>query len=137
MTLRDRIKRHEGKRNTPYRDSLGVLSVGYGRNLEAVPFTDHEIEILFETDMQRAILSAQTFDVYEKLNEARKGVIVEMCFQMGRAGVAKFKKFLEAATQQDWEAAENAMQSSLWAVQTPQRAKLLAGIFKRGIVDDA
>ena len=137
MNLKDRIKRHEGKRNKPYRDSLGILTVGYGRNLEAVSFTDREIDVMFDTDFARASIDAEYFDAYQKMNEARRGVLIEMCFQMGRNRVAKFKRFLEAAERQDWDSAANEMLDSEWSRQTPQRALELSEIFRSGIVDSA
>ena len=73
VDLKERIKQHEGKRNKPYRDSEGILTVGYGRNLEDVAFTDAEIDLMFETDFNRAKSSAQNFVIYEYLNEARRG----------------------------------------------------------------
>jgi len=132
MNLKERIKRHEGKRNKPYEDSEGVLTVGYGRNLRDVPFTDHEIDVLFATDFERALLGARSFNVYQDLNDVRRGILVEMVFQMGRAGVWKFKKFLKAARAKDWEGAYTELLDSQWAKQTPARAQELANLFRRG-----
>jgi lysozyme len=56
-----------------------------------------------------------------------------MCFQMGRSGVANFKKFLAAAERKDWDAASGEMLDSKWAKQTPGRAKKLADIFRTGV----
>ena len=94
MTLKQRIRDHEGFRLEPYTDSEGILTVGYGRNLESVPFTRAEVELMFDTDFRRAEQGAENFRFYENLNEARKGVVIEMVFQMGPTGVGKFKNLL-------------------------------------------
>ena len=132
ITVKERIKRHEGKRNRPYRDSEGILTVGYGRNLEAVPFTDHELDVMFDTDFERAELAARSFPQYMLLSPVRRGVLVEMCFQMGYGGVKKFRRFLDAIDRSKWNSAADEMLDSKWAEQTPGRAKELARIFKDG-----
>lgn len=132
MSLSDRIKQHEGKRFKPYEDSEGILTVGYGRNLEAVPFSQDEIDLMFENDLRRAVEGSKTFLCYTGLDDTRRGVLTEMVFQMGVAGVSKFKKFLNAAAQHDWQNAHDEMLDSKWAKQTPGRAKELAGIFLTG-----
>jgi len=133
MSLESRIKRHEGKRFTPYEDSEGILTVGYGRNLRDVPFSQDELDLMFKNDLRRARDGAETFIVYDQLNELRKGVLIEMVFQMGVAGVAKFKRFLAFALQEDWTRAAEEMLDSKWARQTPERARELARLFLRGV----
>lgn len=132
MSLKERIKQHEGKRNTPYKDSEGILTVGYGRNLRDVPFSDDEVDLMFENDFRRAVDRAESFFVYHALNEVRRGVLIEMIFQMGAKGVAKFVKFLDAAAEGDWQKAHDEMLDSKWAEQTPERAEKLAKIFLNG-----
>jgi len=132
MTLEERIERHEGRRNSPYEDSEGVLTVGIGRNLRDVPFSDDEIDLMFANDMKRARAGAETFIAYRHLSEARQNVLVEMIFQMGVGGVSKFKKFLAAALSGRVSDAAKEMLDSRWQKQTPERAKELATIFERG-----
>ena len=132
MTLKQRIRDHEGFRLEPYEDSEGILTVGYGRNLRDVPFTRAEVELMFDTDFRRAVQGVENFTFVEHLNEVRKGVVIEMVFQMGPAGVGKFRKFRGACMRHDWETAALEMLDSRWAKQTPERAKRLAHIFERG-----
>jgi len=132
MSLEERIKKHEGLRLTPYEDSEGILTVGYGRNLEAVPFSQDEVDLMFTNDFRRARQGAESFTAYTQLNETRRGVLIEMVFQMGVSGVSKFKRFLDAAYNRDWARAADEMLDSKWAKQTPERAKELARIFLRG-----
>lgn len=131
-SLRDRIKRHEGKRSTVYFDSLGVPTIGIGRNLKDPGLTDIEIDYLFENDLRRARASANRFEVYQYLSPARQDVITEMCFQLGYGGVSKFKRFLTAALQCKWQEAHDEMLDSKWHEQTPHRAEELARIFRDG-----
>jgi lysozyme len=58
-----------------------------------------------------------------------------MVFQMGRAGVSRFKKFLTAAGRHEWDEAAKQMLDSRWHQQTPKRAERLAEIFRSGIDD--
>lgn len=67
-----------------------------------------------------------------EFNEARRGVLVEMAYQLGLAGLLGFKKFLAAAREGNWEEAGKEMLDSLWARQTPARAKRLMEIFVDG-----
>ncbi len=131
-SAQDRTKRHEGCRPKPYRDSEGILTVGYGRNLEAVAFTTGEINLMFQNDWAWAKQNAETFIVYEHLNEARRGVLIEMVFQLGARGVKKFKRFLAFASLGDYEQAHDEMLDSKWHKQTPSRCEELANIFLRG-----
>jgi len=132
VNLKERIKQHEGCRLTPYKDSLNITTVGYGRNLEAVPFSQDEVDLMFENDFERAWMGAMSFPEFDGLNDVRRGVVVEMTFQMGRKGVAGFRKFWAAVRREDWLSARHQLLSSRWAVQTPERAKELAEIFFNG-----
>jgi lysozyme len=109
------------------------MTVGIGRNLQAVPFSQDEIELMFSNDLRRARAGAKTFECYVDLDPMRQGVLTEMVFQMGVNGVSKFKKFLIAANNHDWAAAAEEMLDSKWAKQTPERAKSLAKLFLRGV----
>ena len=131
-SAQERTKRHEWCRVKPYRDSEGILTVGYGRNLEAVLFTQGEINLMFKNDWAWARQNAETFIVYGHLNAARKGVLIEMIFQLGVRGVKKFKRFLGAARKGDYEQASDEMLDSKWHKQTPARCEELADIFLRG-----
>jgi len=132
MTLKSRIKKHEGRRYEPYEDSEGILTVGYGRNLRDVPFSQDEIDLMFDNDFRRAREGAASFQCYYDLNEIRQGVLIEMVFQMGVSGVSKFKKFLHAANNHEWVRAADEMLDSKWAKQTPERAQELARLFVKG-----
>ena len=140
---KNRIKIHEGKRNVAYLDSVGVLTVGYGHSLgikvdgkiEKIPhrrFTDKEIDLMFDIDFNEALRGARSLLVFEFLNEARQGVLIEMVFQLGLGGVKKFRLFLDAARRGDWGGAKREMLDSRWADQTPKRAQKLAEIFYDG-----
>ena len=131
-TLPQRIERHEGRKRKSYKDSVGKLTAGIGRNLEDVAFTDEEIDLMFKNDLARAKRGAETFYLYEMVNDIRREVLIEMVFQMGLKGVGKFKKFFRAAQARDWETSHKEMLDSKWAKQTPARALELALIFRIG-----
>lgn len=127
-----RIRRHEGTELVPYRDSKGIWTVGIGHKMTN-PLPDEVVELLFEHDYQHAEKQAQTLPVWDALSDARKGVLVEMVFQMGLAGVSGFKKFLAAAERADWDACYDEMLDSQWAREdSPSRALSLAWTFLRG-----
>jgi len=132
-TLAQRIERHEGRRNVSYKDSKGILTGGIGRNLEHVEFSDEEIDLMFKNDLARAKCGAETFHVYQDLNDTRREVLIEMIFQMGLRGVSKFKKFFKAAEARAWEGAYEQLLDSKWHyTDSPARALELAILFRDG-----
>ena len=52
MTLRDALIRDEGVRLKPYRDSVGKLTIGVGRNLDDKGLTRAEAEALLDNDIR-------------------------------------------------------------------------------------
>lgn len=125
------IQRHEGLRLKPYHCTAGKLTIGYGRNLEDVGITAHEAEILLVGDLSRcedACLHA--FPWFADLSESRQDVILNMCFNLGLAGLKKFTKFLRAVELGNYDTAADEMLDSLWAKQVKSRALELAGMMR-------
>ena len=57
-------------------------------------------------------------------------VVLNMCYQLGVTGVSKFRRAISALQEGDWDEAANEMLDSLWARQTPNRAKELSNIVR-------
>ena len=93
-TLRQRIQRHEGLRLTPYRDTEGHLTVGYGHRLDG-PITTFQAESYLMGDLEAAEAGVNSLGL-PLLDIVRHDVLVEMVFQLGVSGVQKFERFLKA-----------------------------------------
>jgi lysozyme len=121
----DQIKRHEGLKLKPYKCTAGKLTIGYGRNLEDRGIDKDEAEQMLLRDMCEA--EEKLFDkgLLDGLNDARKAVLINMCFQLGITGLLKFEKMIAAIDRKEWEVAAKEMLASRWANQTPNRAKEL------------
>ena len=61
--------------------------------------------------------------------------LVIMSYQLGVSGVSKFKKFLGALDRKDWALAEREGMNSLWARQTPNRARRVMHLIRTGNTD--
>lgn len=117
----------EGLRLKPYRDTVGKLTIGVGRNLDDVGISEDEARILLEHDITRVARSLDThLSWWTRLSQDRQNVLVEMGFQLGIAGLFRFRKFLLALEMGDYEGAKDEMLDSKWARQTPDRADRLA-----------
>lgn len=120
------IKRHEGLKLKPYKCTAGKLTIGYGRNLEDNGITADEAHEMLLRDMCEVEESLFNANVLDGLNDARKAVLINMGFQLGVNGLLKFKNMLAAVQYHEYELAAKEMLNSLWAKQTPNRAKELA-----------
>ena len=138
--IKQRIKEHEGYRDTVYSDSLGFATIGYGHLVlptdnfvEGVEYSKEELDAVFDKDFEIALSSADELladiDPNEKFTTIR-GLICEMCFQLGKPRVSKFKKMWEALKKQDYGEASFQMMDSRWAKQTPSRAKSLSEVMR-------
>ncbi len=126
--LKKDLKRDEGWRNGPYKDSLGVLTIGVGRNLQAHGLSDDEVTLLLDNDIT---MTERDLDKHipwwREMSKERQRVLLNMCFNMGWTGLSGFHKFLAATERGDWNEAANQMLDSRWATQVGDRAIRLAG----------
>lgn len=131
------IHREEGSCLKAYKDSLGKYTVGIGHLLGDEPgaadvvLTPSLERIIFEHDLTTAVNTAEQYPWFSRLNDARKMVIVQMCFQMGSVG--KFPKMRAALSADDYEEASDQMLDSLWHRQTPERVERLAAVMRSGV----
>jgi lysozyme len=130
--LRPQLKIDEAVRTKPYKDSLGILSIGVGRNLEAVGLRPDEIDLMLDNDMADAEkVCCSLFPAFDSLSDNRKAVLVNMAFNMG-PGLSAFHRMIEAVNHDDFEEAAKQMESSKWAGQVGARAVRLAKHMREG-----
>lgn len=125
---------HEGIRNLVYEDSVGVLTIGIGHNVEDVPLSNRAIEVICEDDIAIAEgeLDKNWANWKRDLSDPRQNVLIEMVFNLGYPRFSKFVKFIAAVKEQNWAEAEVQMLDSRWAEQVGRRAINLANQMKSG-----
>ncbi len=122
----EQIKSDEGFETRAYADTVGVLTIGYGRNLQAVGVSREEAEVLLGNDLRRAFQGCRRLiPRFPYLDDDRQGVLLNMCFNLGSASLGTFKNFLAALDQGDFETAADEMESSKWYEQVGARAARL------------
>lgn len=128
-----RLRADEGLRLFPYLDTVGKLTIGYGRNLTDNGITQPEAEAMLEHD---ALLAEHwcraSFPWFDGLNEARQIVLVSMMFNLGRAKLLAFTEMIAALKVGNYQAAALAMLDSRWAQQVKDRAVRLAQMMQEG-----
>jgi lysozyme len=136
VNLRSLLERDEGRVRHAYQDHMGYWTLGVGRLIDSRKgggLSDEEIDFLLDNDIK-----AKTAEVrkalpwFDRLDEVRQAVLVSMAFQMGTAGLLKFKNTLALIERGDYPAAARGMLESLWAKQTPLRAARLADMMEEG-----
>lgn len=121
------LKHHEGLRLKPYTDTVGKLTIGYGRNLDDRGIRESEADTMLLNDAFEAWEeAARLVRAWPALDEVRKAVLAEMLFNLGSAGFLGFKNMLKAVNDGDYYAAANQMLASLWATQVGVRAETLS-----------
>lgn len=144
---------HEGERLQHYRDSVGKVTIGVGRNLTDVGIRPHEVQSLGLTNetaiakginrnQSRQMLMSDIGHVLSQLDAAlnwwrgldpvRQRVLIDMGFNMGITTLKGFKTTLKLIKQGKWQEAADAMLRSKWAKQVGQRAIRLAQMMRTG-----
>jgi lysozyme len=123
--LMNRIKaqlvRHEGLRLKPYRCTSGKLTIGIGRNLDDRGISQKEAYAMLERDIQdcEQWLIDEIPEIYNKLDEVRQSVLLNMCFNLGIKGLLGFKNTLDFI-------------GAKWAKQVGMRAIELSEMMRKG-----
>lgn len=151
--LLDQLVLHEGLELLPYEDSLGINTIGIGRNLEHRGLSEAELghigkdlSDIFEwgiTKEQAYYLAKNDIEIVEKevceshpcvveLDEIRQRIIIDMAFNMGVPRLGKFKKMWKAIQEENFEEAKIQMLDSRWANQVGNRAVRLSNAMESG-----
>ena len=132
--IKAQLVRHEGLRLKLYRCTAGKLTIGIGRNLDDCGITQSEAYVMLINDIMNCEkqLQAKIPDIYNGLDEVRKSVLLNMCFNLGISGLLGFKNTLEFIKVGDWERAANNMLVSRWAKQVGRRAIELSELMRKG-----
>jgi lysozyme len=132
--LTRQLKGDEAIRLKPYRDTVGKLTIGIGRNLDDDGISENEAELLLWNDLSRTVSDLKTHLPWTmQLDEPRQGVVVNMTFNMGIGRLMQFKIMLGALQSGDYEKAAEEMGNSLWAEEVGARAQRLMVQMRTGV----
>lgn len=131
--LAAQLRRHEGERLKPYRDTTGHLTIGVGRNLDANGIHPDESALMLANDIDAAAkgVSARLL-WFDALDAVRQAVLVNMAFNLGVSGLLDFHKMLSAVEHGQYGRAADEMIDSTWARQVGARAVELAAQMRTG-----
>lgn len=132
MDLVEQLRRDEGVRHTIYTDSLGIPTIGVGRNCRDKGLSDAEIDFLLANDIAQVRTALSRFSWYTDLDPVRQGALENMAFNMGWADLLHFPAMLHCLATKDWAGAASAALDSLWAKQVGPRADRLARQLRTG-----
>jgi lysozyme len=137
MNILQQLDRDEGNVPHVYPDSLGYLTVGRGFLVDKRKgggLFPEEIDFITNNRIKK---NDERLDKmipwWKDLDDARKGVLRNMAYQLGVDGLLGFKNTLEKIRTGDYSGASENMLLSKWATQTPERAKRLAKQMNTGV----
>jgi lysozyme len=138
MNLIDMIKLNEGMvmengRHIPYEDSVGKMTIGFGRNLTDMGISEGEAQTLLWNDVENVIKELdQNLPFFNDLSENRRYALIDMCFNLGLTRFMGFKKMLTALERKEYDIAADEALDSKWAKQVGSRAKRDAQMIGEG-----
>lgn len=125
------LRRDEGERLKPYRDIVGKLTIGVGRNLDDVGISETECLMLLKNDITRVGIELdEHIPWWRQLDGALQGVLANMCFNLGINGLLGFHRFLTLLQAGKRIDAAMELLHSKWADQVGVRAVRLATIVR-------
>ena len=126
MSLIADIKAHEGYSKKVYKDTLGYDTIGIGFLVSSLELDEDVCDIILERRLKKneAVLQRK-MTYYSKLPIEVQNIIQNMYYQLGNR-LFNFVKTLHYIENEKWRAASVEMLDSLWAKQTPNRAKELS-----------
>jgi lysozyme len=131
LLMKKELMRDEGLRLKPYKDSVGKLTVGVGRNLDDVGISEGEAEALLVHDIQRAAVSLDAhLPWWTKMSEERQRALLNMVFNMGIHTVLEFTNTLGLLERGEYEKAAANLAMSKWAKQVGPRAARIIAVIK-------
>jgi lysozyme len=126
-----RLKTEEGYRQHYYKDTVGVLTIGYGTNLDE-GLDEEEASWLLEHRARKKLAEIAGFAWFQGSGPVVQSVLVDLAYNLGTSGLLHFPKMLDAIAQKRWQVAHDELLASHYATQVGARAQVLAGLLLSG-----
>jgi lysozyme len=140
--IKNMIIEHEGIRYKPYKDSLGLWTVGVGHLIgdgKTLPqeynreFSHEEVMAMFEKDYHSHRRAAERIPGFNTMNGRGQGAMTDLTFNMGNAWIKGWPKLQKQLSDGDMEAAAANLAGSKWATQVGRRAPIIVDHVRNSI----
>jgi lysozyme len=137
----DMIVQHEGFKTKPYKDSLGLWTIGVGHLIgdgKTLPpewnreFTKEEVMTLFDKDYEHHKKLAEKLPGYSLANEKGRAALIDLTFNMGPGWASTFKLGVQALLKGDFKEAANQFIDSKWFKQVKGRGVTITNLLRDG-----
>jgi lysozyme len=126
------IQRHEGIKYKPYKDSLGLWTIGVGHLIgdgKSLPpewdreFSAAEVQNLFAGDYKKHKDAAQKIPGFDKLSISAQAALIDITYNMGPTWWHKWPSFTKYMQELDLKDAAASLEDSKWYTQVGSRAR--------------
>ncbi len=129
--LQDELARDEGYRDKPYKDSVGILTIGYGHNLN-IPMCKEALQVQLTHDIRVHLEECRGLPYWDTLDPVRRRVVCNMVFNLGMRRFLKFNRLNIALLNGNYNSAAVEMMDSKWFNQVGNRAERLVKTMETG-----
>lgn len=123
-----------------YKDTKGIWTIGFGRNLQVMTITESQAEAYLTEDILAAARLAEKLPSWPFMDTpARQDAFIELIYNMGPAhfdgvGTDDFKNTMAAMARRDWLAVKAGLLNSKWAGDVKEaRATRIANQMATGL----
>lgn len=140
--IKKMIVQHEGIRYTPYRDSLGLWTVGVGHLIgdgRTLPdswnrkFSHEEVMTMFEKDYDHHRAAAERIPGFTKFGSAGQGALTDLTFNMGPNWINKFPNTAKQIAAGNAQGAAAGLEDSKWYTQVGNRAPTIVNLLRNSV----
>jgi lysozyme len=141
---KDMTMRHEGVRYEPYKDSLGLWTVGVGHLIgdgRSLPpeynrkFSHEEVMAMYDKDYEKHKKQAQSnVPGFSKFDSVGQAALIDLTFNMGPGWPKKFPNTSKKLAAGDTEGAARGLEDSLWYQQVKSRGPTIVSMVENSKV---
>lgn len=115
----------EGERLDLYKDSVGILTIGVGHNIQDRGISKAVSRVMLKEDIQDVVKDCRTLRYWNDLDSVRQLVVADMVFNLGLSRFLKFFRMNAALAIGDYNLAAAEGMDSKWYRQVGRRSKKL------------
>lgn len=140
MGIQQQLRRDEGYRVWPYKDTRGNLTWGIGHNLTASPLCQEAADLLgqaiqaqFQYDLDGVNAVLHSYGWPARLDPVRFEALQNMVFNLGAKTFGSFGQFLEYMANGEYTQAAADLRTTLVYKQLPGRYERIAKEIETGV----